>query len=79
MDCCKLEKTVMAISYEILFGTKCCKLLDAVLRVLVTFTAMSMGTVAQTVLCTQHSKRFIQMIWDSRRMEIQRLGALSRT
>lgn len=39
--------------------------------VLGTFTVMSLDTVAQTILCIQRSKHFIQMIWDSRCMRIQ--------
>lgn len=67
------SRTVAIIFYLInffFFKTECCNLPGSVLGVLGTYTAMSLDVV-QTILCVQHSKHIILMVWGSWYMLIQ--------
>lgn len=65
-------RTVTIIFYLIFFFLKkqCCNLPGSVLGVLGTYTAMSLDVV-QTILCVQHSRHIILMVWGSWCMLIQ--------
>lgn len=62
--------TFYQIFFWLLFKTECCNLPGSVLGALGTYTAMSLDVV-QTILCVQHSKHLISMVWDSWCMLIQ--------
>lgn len=53
------------------FKTECCNLPGSVLGALGIYTAMSLDVVVQAILCVQHSKHLISVVWDSWRMLIK--------